>query len=170
MANKSPERIKAFEIYIEARQMGNELQPKEIAEMVGVNPSKIRKWKCIGKWEQKFKNIGKKGAPLGSKNAKGHGAPKGNQNARKHGLYAKYMTPKEEEIFKEAKKVEGLDEEIALVRTRIARAIELKSHDAIMQGTELLRRLIETKNKQGQSGDENEGYSFENEFSDVIDQ
>ncbi len=47
------------------------------------------------------------------------GAPKGNQNARKHGFYAKVLDEAEEIDFELAAGVEGIDDEIALLRVKI---------------------------------------------------
>ena len=81
-------------------------------------------------------------------NAKGkRGAPKGNQNARKHGFYAKVLDEAEKLDFKQATEVEGIDDEIALLRVKIKSLI---AHDPdnislIMQATNTLCRLLRTK-------------------------
>jgi hypothetical protein len=75
------------------------------------------------------------------------GAPKGNQNARKHGFYSKVLDETEKLDFAYATGVEGLDEEIALLRVKIKSLI---SHDPdnlklIMQATNTLARLVRTR-------------------------
>jgi len=75
------------------------------------------------------------------------GAPKGNQNARKHGFYSKVLDEIEQADFKTATAVEGIDEEIALLRVKIKSLI---SHDPdniklIMQATNTLARMVRTK-------------------------
>ena len=75
------------------------------------------------------------------------GAPKGNQNARKHGFYAKALDEAEQLDFELATGVEGIDDEIALLRVKIKSLIE---HDPeniklIMQATNTLARLVMTK-------------------------
>ena len=50
---------------------------------------------------------------------KKRGAPKGNQNARKHGFYSKVLDEKEQAAFDQAISVEGVDEEIALLRVKM---------------------------------------------------
>ena len=75
------------------------------------------------------------------------GAPKGNQNARKHGFYSKVLDAVEQEDFKTATSVEGIDDEIALLRVKIKSLI---THDPdniklIMQATNTLARLVRTK-------------------------
>jgi len=75
------------------------------------------------------------------------GAPKGNQNARKHGFYSKVLDEAEQLDFELATGVEGIDDEIALLRVKIKSLIE---HDPeninlIMQATNTLARLVRTK-------------------------
>jgi len=47
------------------------------------------------------------------------GAPKGNQNARKHGFYCKVLDEAEQLDFELAQGVEGIDDEVALLRVKI---------------------------------------------------
>jgi len=75
------------------------------------------------------------------------GAPKGNQNARKHGFYSKVLDEIEQLDFQLATGVEGIDDEIALLRVKIK---SILAHDPenirlIMQATNTLARLIRTK-------------------------
>jgi hypothetical protein len=75
------------------------------------------------------------------------GAPKGNQNARKHGFYSKVLDEAERLDFAHATGVEGIDEEIALLRVKIKSLI---AHDPdniklIMQATNALARLIRVR-------------------------
>ncbi len=75
------------------------------------------------------------------------GAPKGNQYARKHGFYSDILDEEELADFKIATRVEGIDEEIALLRVKIK---SLVKHDPenlklIMQAVNTLGRLIRTK-------------------------
>jgi len=75
------------------------------------------------------------------------GAPKGNQNARKHGFYAKVLDEAEQLDFELASGVEGIDDEIALLRVKIK---SILSHDPeniklIMQATNALARLVKTR-------------------------
>ena len=48
------------------------------------------------------------------------GAPKGNQNARKHGFYCKTLTPGQQEMLVKVVSTASLDQEIALMRVKIA--------------------------------------------------
>jgi len=75
------------------------------------------------------------------------GAPKGNQNARKHGFYSKVLDEAEKLDFEQATGVEGIDDEIALLRVKIKSLLE---HDPeniklIMQATNTLARLVRTR-------------------------
>ena len=75
------------------------------------------------------------------------GAPKGNQNARKHGFYAKVLDEAGQLDFELATGVEGIDDEIALLRVKIKSLLE---HDPeniklIMQATNTLARLVRTR-------------------------
>ena len=79
--------------------------------------------------------------------AKRRGAPKGNQNARKHGFYSKVLDEAEQLDFELATGVEGIDDEIALLRVKIK---SLLSHDPeniklIMQATNTLAKLVKTR-------------------------
>ena len=74
------------------------------------------------------------------------GAPKGNQNARKHGFYSKVLNEAEQLDFELASGVEGIDDEIALLRVKIKSLLE---HDPeniklIMQATNTLAGLVKT--------------------------
>ena len=75
------------------------------------------------------------------------GAPKGNQNARKHGFYSKVLDEAEQLDFELASGVDGIDDEITLLRVKIKSILE---HDPeniklIMQATNTLARLVRTR-------------------------
>jgi len=75
------------------------------------------------------------------------GAPKGNQNARKHGFYSKVLDEAEQLDFELATGVEGIDDEIALLRVKI-KSILANDPDnikLIMQTTNALARLVRTR-------------------------
>jgi hypothetical protein len=85
--------------------------------------------------------------PMGNSAGKKRGAPKGNQNARKHGFYSRVLDEAERLDFEQATDVEGLDDEIALLRVKIK---SLLAHDPenirlIMQATNTLVRLVRTR-------------------------
>jgi len=75
------------------------------------------------------------------------GAPKGNQNARKHGFYAKVLDEAEQLDLELASGVEGIDDEIALLRVKIKSILEKDPENIrlIMQATNALARLVRTK-------------------------
>ena len=75
------------------------------------------------------------------------GAPRGNQNARKHGFYSKVLDESEQLDLALATGVEGIDDEIALLRVKIKSLI---AHDPdnitlIMQAINTLAKVVSTK-------------------------
>ena len=79
------------------------------------------------------------------------GAPKGNQNAKKHTFYSKVLDEAERLDFELAAGVEGIDDEIALLRVEIKSILELekKREDGkrIIQATNARERIIRTRYK-----------------------
>jgi len=75
------------------------------------------------------------------------GAPKGNRNARKHGFYSKVLDEAEQIDFELASGVEGIDDEIALLRVKIKSILsnDPENIKLIMQATNALARLIRTR-------------------------
>jgi len=75
------------------------------------------------------------------------GAPKGNQNARKHGFYSRVLDEAEQRDFEIATCVEGIDDEIALLRVKIKSLVERDPENIklIMQATNTLARLVRTR-------------------------
>ena len=75
------------------------------------------------------------------------GAPRGNQNARKHGFYSRVLSEAEQEDFERATAVEGIDDEIALLRVRIKSLVagDPDNIKLIMQAIGMLARLLRTK-------------------------
>jgi uncharacterized protein YjcR len=75
------------------------------------------------------------------------GAPKGNQYARKHGFYSPVLDEKEQRDYEIAIEVEGLDEEIAMLRVKIMSLIERDPENIrlITQAINTLIRLVKTK-------------------------
>ena len=75
------------------------------------------------------------------------GAPKGNQNARKHGFYSKVLDEAEQLDFELASGVEGIDDEIALLRVKIKSLLENDPENIklIMQATNTLAGLVKTR-------------------------
>ncbi len=75
------------------------------------------------------------------------GAPEGNQNARKHGFYSKVLDEAERLDFELATGVEGIDDEIALLRVKIKSLLERDPENIklIMRATNALERLVRTR-------------------------
>jgi len=75
------------------------------------------------------------------------GAPKGNQNARKHGFYSKVLDEAEQLDFELASGVEGIDDEIALLRVKIKSILENDPENIrlIVEVTNTLARLVKTR-------------------------
>ncbi|MBA7480802.1 hypothetical protein ES707_16264 [subsurface metagenome] len=75
------------------------------------------------------------------------GAPRGNQNARKHGFYSKVLDEAEQLDFELATGVEGIDDEIALLRVKIKSILENDPENIrlIMQATNTLAGLVKTR-------------------------
>jgi hypothetical protein len=65
------------------------------------------------------------------------GAPPGNQNARKHGFYSRVLDDEERQDFEQATCVEGLDDEIALLRVKLKSVLrhDPENMKLIMQAT-----------------------------------
>jgi hypothetical protein len=58
------------------------------------------------------------------KEKKKRGAPKGNQNARTHGFYSRVLNDAQKVRLADAREVEGLEEEIAVLRVKLMTLIE----------------------------------------------
>ena len=74
------------------------------------------------------------------------GGQRGNQNARKHGFYSKVLDEAEQLDFELAAGVEGIDDEIALLRVKIKSILEKDPENIrlIMQATNTLAGLVKT--------------------------
>ena len=78
---------------------------------------------------------------------KKRGAQKGNQNARKHGFYSKVLDEKEQAAYDQAIFVEGIDEEIALLRVKMISLLKRDPENIrlISQAANTLIKLIYIK-------------------------
>ena len=74
------------------------------------------------------------------------GGQPGNQNARKHGFYSKVLDEAGRLDFEVASGVEGIDDEIALLRVKIKSILEKDPENIklIMQATNTLAGLVKT--------------------------
>ena len=77
------------------------------------------------------------------------GSPKGNQKARKRGFYARVFDEADQLDFELASGVNGIDDEIALLRVTIKSILEdnPKNVKLIVDATNALERLIRTRYK-----------------------
>ncbi|MDD4874640.1 MAG: hypothetical protein PHE15_06690 [Dehalococcoidales bacterium] len=75
------------------------------------------------------------------------GAPRGNQNARKHGFYSLVLDADEQSDFEQAVEVFGIDEEIALLRTKIKSVLrhDPENIDLLMKAITTLSGLLKTR-------------------------
>jgi hypothetical protein len=99
---------------------------------------------CAGNWASRHHVCKEKG--MENPATKG-GAPKGNQNARTHGFYSRVLDESEQRDFEQATRVEGLDEEIALVRVKIKSLVEREPDNLklIMRGMKILEGMLRTR-------------------------
>ena len=83
---------------------------------------------------------------MGTEVKRKRGAPKGNQNARKHGFYSKVLDEAEQFDFELASGVNGIDDEIALLRVKIKSILEKDPENIklIVQATNTLAGLVKT--------------------------
>lgn len=78
------------------------------------------------------------------------GVQPGNQNARKHGYYATRFNRAEKFDFRQAAGMEGIAEEIALLRYEIKKAVsggDVRHLVPLVKAAEALERLIRTHHK-----------------------
>jgi len=75
------------------------------------------------------------------------GAPKGNQNARKHGFYSRALTEAEKLEMEEASYVEGIDDEIALLRIKLRDLVKNEPDriDLHLEAANTIARLVRTR-------------------------
>ena len=78
---------------------------------------------------------------------KQRGAPKGNQNARKHGFYSQALDDAQRARLEQAREVEGIDEEIAVLRVKLLSLIDDHPDriDLQMVAASTIARLIRTR-------------------------
>ena len=81
------------------------------------------------------------------KMARKKGAQKDNQNTRKHGFYSRALTEAEKVELEEASYVEGIDQEIALLRIKLRELVENQPDriDLHMEAANTIARLVRTR-------------------------
>jgi len=84
-----------------------------------------------------------------ARTGKKSGTAKGNQSARKHGFYSKVLDEAEQLDFELASGVNGIDDEIALLRVKLKSILgdDPKNIKLIVEATNALERLIRTRYK-----------------------
>ena len=85
------------------------------------------------------------------------GGQPGNQNARKHGFYSAVFTGQDKVNLNQAAEINGLDEEIALLRARLRSVVKNDPDNIrlISEAASTLARLMRTSHKLGFSRAEN---------------
>ncbi len=85
------------------------------------------------------------------------GGQPGNQNARKHGYYSGVFTGQDKAFLRKAAEIDGLDEEIALLRARLRSVVKNDPDNIrlISEAASTLARLMRTSHKLGFSRAEN---------------
>ena len=80
----------------------------------------------------------------GGRQKKRVGAPAENQNARKHGLYARALTPEQQELLPEARSADYLTDEIAVLRIKIDALLAdpATDPDLIIRAMGMLSRMV----------------------------
>jgi hypothetical protein len=75
------------------------------------------------------------------------GAPQGNQNARKHGFYSRSLDEAERLEMEEASYVEGIDQEITLLRIKLRDLVENHPDriDLHLEAANTIARLVRTR-------------------------
>ena len=80
------------------------------------------------------------------------GAPLGNQNARKHGYYSKVLSSEQITALPRMAEVRGLDNEIAVMRTKIYSIMkhEPENFDLLLRALSLLNRMVKSQGQLSQ--------------------
>jgi hypothetical protein len=82
-----------------------------------------------------------------TKQKKKRGAPKGNQNARTHGFYSHVLDRAQKARLKWAREVDGIDEEIAIMRVKLLTLVDDYPDrvDLQMSAANTIARLLRTR-------------------------
>ena len=106
------------------------------------------------------------GEDLPTSTRRSRGGQPGNTNAVKSGFYSRQVSPSNESHYREALNVEGLHEEIALLRVLIAHQIEEGADTGeISKGMEILVRAVSAQYRMSQKAKD----SLTNAISDVLE-
>jgi hypothetical protein len=78
------------------------------------------------------------------------GAPRGNRNALKHGFYSGTLDREERSDLALAARIQGIDEEIALLRLEIKKIVAVKSPrklNLLVKACVTLEKMVRTRQK-----------------------
>lgn len=138
----------------------NGMKQKDIAEKYNISINTLKSWIKRYKWSEEKKNYNKKGAPkkkrgapLNNTNAVGNdgGAPEGNLNAVKHGayqsIYADMLGPEEQILFNMIQPTLNIDEEIKILRLKIARLLKNTEKSLFYNETNEIERVVLEKER-----------------------
>jgi hypothetical protein len=80
---------------------------------------------------------------------KKRGAPLGNQNARTHGFYSRALSASERKTYEETILIEGVDEEIAVLRIKLKSLVSEKNANIalITRTANTLTRMINARDR-----------------------
>ncbi len=75
------------------------------------------------------------------------GGQPGNQNARKHGYYSKVLTPEQQQVLPDAVTVQNLDNEIPVLRVKIASIMKNDPYNypLLLRALSLLTRMLNSR-------------------------
>lgn len=97
------------------------------------------------------------------------GGQPGNQNARKHGFYCKTVPPELRHKLYDASDVQGLDEEINMLRTKLAIAGESGvDYRHLVPGIALLQKLVNGRKKLKEETDDKLTDAFARAWAQVL--
>jgi len=97
------------------------------------------------------------------------GGQPGNQNARTHGFYSKTLSPEQQEDLQDAAVVDGIDQEIAVLRVKIASILQNapQNIDVLILAMSLLARLLQTKQLIDKKDRHKLGEAFQNVLRNI---
>ena len=103
-------------------------------------------------------------------NKRKRGAPRGNRNAIKHGYYSRILSNKDKRDLQRASSVEGVDEEIALLRFKLKGVLKKDPNNfrLITEALLSLNRLMRTRGKIQPNDTESLTRAYENVMRDVV--
>jgi len=101
-------------------------------------------------------------------NRKRGGQP-GNQNARTHGFYARVLSPRDREVLQAAASLNGLDQEIALLRMKILSIISNTpdNHAVLLLAVTALTRALKARHQILKDNPQEIAVAIANVFRDI---